>query len=221
MTARNPRVESAYLDIRHRIVHGTCPAGAPLSESELARTLGVSRTPIREALCRLLEEGYVERVPGRGFYVTRITMKLLQDTFEVRRLLEAQASACAAERHDLPTLHRLRQLAPIPSGAGPGGRQAAQQANSRFHLAVAEAAGNTVLLGLVKNCLDQVERFMSLGIPLKTAQVRGSAEHLEIVEAIARHDARAASQAMDRHLEDCRMQYMQALVRGKHQDIAV
>ncbi len=219
--ARTPRVEKAYLEIRERIVRGTYPPGTPLSESDLARACGTSRTPIREALCRLLEEGYVERVPGRGFYVTRITMKLIQDTFEVRRLLEAQAAACAAGRHDSASLRLLRQLAPIPAGTGPAARQAAQEANARFHLAVAEASGNAVLFGLVQNCLDQVHRFMSLGISLKTAQARGTAEHLEIVQAVANRDAEAAARAMERHLDDCRLQYMEAVVRGERQDIAV
>ena len=176
---------------------------------------------MREALCRLVEEGYVERIPGRGFYVTRVTVKIIQDTFEVRRVLESQAAACAAERHDPATLLRLRQLAPIPSGQGTKAREAAREANSRFHLAVAEAAGNSVLLDLVRNCLDQVDRFMALGISLQTAHSRGSAEHLAIAEAIGRRDKGAASEAMVRHLDDCRLQYMQALVRGERQDIAV
>jgi DNA-binding GntR family transcriptional regulator len=219
--ARTSRVEAAYLDIRQRIVRGVYAQGAPLSDSELARACGISRTPVREALCRLLEEGYVERIPGRGFYVTRVTVKLVQDTFEVRRVLEAHASACAAERHDPATLLRLRQLAPIPSGQGTDGRRAAREANTRFHLAVADAAGNSVLLDLVRNCLDQVDRFMSLGISLQAAPSRGTAEHLAIVEAIGRRDREGASEAMVRHLDDCRLQYMQALVRGERQDIAV
>lgn len=218
LRARTSRVEAAYLDIRQRIVGGTYPQGSPLSESELARTSGISRTPVREALCRLLEEGYVERIAGRGFYVSRITVKLIQDTFEVRRVLEAQASACAAERHDPETLLRLRQLAPLPAGQG---RQASQEANTRFHVAVAVAAGNSVLLDLVQKCLDQVDRFMSLGISLQTAQSQGTAEHVAIVEAIGRRDPEGASRAMERHLDDCRLQYMQALVRGERQDIAV
>jgi DNA-binding GntR family transcriptional regulator len=209
------------LDIRQRIVRGAYPPGAPLSDVELARACGSSRTPVREALCRLLEEGYVERIPGRGFYVTQITMKLVQDTFEVRRLLEAQAAACAAERSSPATLMRLRQLAPIPAGVGPEAREAAQDANARFHLGVAEASGNTVLFGLVQNCLDQVNRFMALGVPLQTVQARGSAEHMAIVDAIENRDRAAATLAMERHLDDCRQEYMRALLRGESQDIAV
>jgi DNA-binding GntR family transcriptional regulator len=219
--ARTSRVEAAYLDIRQRIVRGSYPPGAPLSDSELARACGISRTPVREALCRLLEEGYVERIAGRGFYVTRITMKLVQDTFEVRRLLEAQAAACAADRRDSDALKRLRQLAPIPSGADAQAREAAQEANAQFHLAVAHTSGNAVLLDLVQNCLDQVNRFMALGVPLQTVQARGTAEHMSIVDAIEKRDRAAATQAMERHLDDCRQEYMRALLRGESQDIAV
>src|SRR5262245_18016553 len=218
--ARTSRVEAAYLDIRQRIVRGTYPPGAPLSDVELARACGSSRTPVREALCRLLEEGYVERIPGRGFYVTQITMKLVQDTFEVRRVLEAQAAACAADRRDASTLRRLRQLAPIPSGLGPEAREAAQEANAQFHLAVAEASGNAVLSGLVRNCLDKVNRFMSLGVPLQTVQARGTAEHMAIVDAIESSDRTEAIATMERHIDDCRQEYLRALLRGS-QDIAV
>jgi DNA-binding GntR family transcriptional regulator len=104
---------------------------------------------------------------------------------------------------------------------GPEAREAAQDANARFHLGVAEASGNTVLFGLVQNCLDQVNRFMALGVPLQTVQARGSAEHMAIVDAIENRDRAAATLAMERHLDDCRQEYMRALLRGESQDIAV
>src|SRR5262249_28470794 len=141
------RRERAYLDIRGRIVAGEYPPGAPLSESALTRVVRASRTPIREALCRLLEEGYVERVPGRGFQVSRITVRLVQDTFEVRRLLEGTAAARAAEVAARETVSRLRHLAPVPFVAGDlGAAKRAEKANAEFHLAVAEASGNALLV---------------------------------------------------------------------------
>ena len=220
-STRTSRVEEAYLDLRQRIVTGSFAPGAPLSESELARKSHLSRTPIREALCRLVEEGYVERIPGRGFHVARITMKLIQDTFEVRRLLEGQAAACAAERHDAPMLLRLRQLAPLPAPIGEEGRRAARETNALFHMAVAEASGNSLLIELVQHCLDQVDRFMAHGIRLQTVASETTAEHIEIVDAVGRRDTAAAGQAMERHLDVCRSQFMQALVRGERHDIAV
>ena len=215
------RVEQAYLEIRRRIVAGDYPQGSPLPEPELARSLDISRTPIREALCRLQEEGYVERRPGRGFNVAQITLKRIQDTFEVRRVLEAEAAAKAAARHDDRALQRLRQLAPLPPMIGEGAREAARLANSRFHLAVAETSGNALLVDLVRRCLDQIDHFMAQGLRAQAVPARTTAEHLEIVEAVSRRDREAASGSMARHLDECQAQFMRALVGGDRHEIAV
>ena len=125
------RVEHAYLGIKHRIVQGIDAPGTPLLETVLAQHLQTSRTPVREALARLLEEGYVEHVPGRGYFVTPITVTLIQDLFEVRRLLEGAAAARAAELADAAAIARLHELAGFeyaaatpPACAGPPKRTA-------------------------------------------------------------------------------------------------
>src|SRR6185436_17353717 len=105
------RRDQVYVEIKHGIVHGLSAPGTPLCEAELARQLRASRTPVREALSRLIEEGYVERVPGRGYFVTPITVTLIQNVFEVRRLLEGAAAARAAEFADAAAIARLRELA--------------------------------------------------------------------------------------------------------------
>jgi DNA-binding GntR family transcriptional regulator len=216
------RVERVYLDIRGRIVGGEYAPGAPLSEAALTRIVRTSRTPIREALCRLREEGYVEQVPGRGFHVSRITVRLVQDTFEVRRLLEGTAAARAAEVSSPAAVLRLRQLAPVPYVVGDAASaKRAEQANTQFHLAVAEAGGNALLVDLVRHCLDQVARFMAHGAKLPNLQARASQEHQEIVDAVERHDPAAARDAMERHLDDCSRQFMHTLVRGGLRDVAV
>jgi len=216
------RMDRAYLDIRHRIITGACRPGTPLSESALARMVRASRTPIREALCRLLEEGYVERVPGRGFQVARITVQVVRDTFEVRRLLESTAAARAAEGCEPATARQLQQFAPVPSGNGDlASMQRAAAANERFHLAVAQASGNVLLADLVRNCLDQVTRFMAHGTQLRGAPQRATQEHVEIAAAIAKRDAAGARAAMERHLDECSREFMQALVQGGEGDIAV
>src|SRR5262249_51045425 len=216
------RMDRAYLDIRHRIVTGMCRPGAPLSESALARLVQASRTPIREALCRLLEEGYVERVPGRGFQVARITVKVVRGTFQVRRRLEAPAAAPAGEVGRPSAGRRLRQLALVPPDNGdPASLRRAALANERFHLAVAEASGNALLVDLVRNCLDQVTRFMAHGTLLRGASQRATEEHLDVVRAIEKRDAAAAREAMERHLDECSRDCMQALLQGGEGDIAV
>ena len=91
-----PHVERAYRSLKAGIVEGRYRPGAPLSEVGLAFEHGMSRTPIREGLARLWQEGYLDRVVGHGYFVGRVTVQQIHDTFDVRRLLEGAAAARAA-----------------------------------------------------------------------------------------------------------------------------
>ena len=91
-----PQVERAYRSIKAAIVEGRYRPGAPLSEVMLAREHGMSRTPVREGLARLWQERYLDRVVGHGYFVARVTVQSIHDTFDVRRLLEGAAAAKAA-----------------------------------------------------------------------------------------------------------------------------
>ena len=209
------RREQVYVEIKHRIVHGVCAPGAPLCEAELARQLHTSRTPVREALSRLIEEGYVERVPGRGYVVTPITVTLIRNVFEVRRLLEGAAAARAAEFADASSIARLRKLAAFEYVAGdaPGFRKATE-ANAAFHLAVAQASRNAIIADLVRHCLDQVTRIIALGVDYAPLQKSASGEHDAVVDAIERRDPEGARAAVERHLDDSSRRMMDALMHG-------
>ena len=103
-------VERAYQETRARILDGRYRPGAPLSELTLARAFGMSRTPVREMLTRLHQEGWVERVPSRGYFVARVTLRAIQDSFEVRRLLEGATAAAAASHATPEEVAHLRRL---------------------------------------------------------------------------------------------------------------
>jgi DNA-binding GntR family transcriptional regulator len=196
-------------------VHGVCAPGAPLCEAELARQLRTSRTPVREALSRLIEEGYVERVPGRGYVVTPITVTLIQNVFEVRRLLEGAAAARAAGFADATAIARLRKLAAfeyVPGDAA--GFRKATEANAAFHLAVAQASRNAIIADLVRHSLDQVTRIIALGVDYEPLQESASREHDAVVDAIERRDPEGARAAVERHLDDSTRRMMDALVHG-------
>src|SRR4029453_9834363 len=88
-----PHVERAYRDLKAGIVKGRYRPGASLSEVSLASEHGMSRTPIREGLARLGQEGYLERVVGHGYFVARVTVQQIHDTFDLRRPLDGAARA--------------------------------------------------------------------------------------------------------------------------------
>ena len=174
----------------------------------------MSRTPIREGLARLWQEGYLDRVVGHGYFVARVTVQQIHDTFDVRRLLEGAAAARAAEFATADDIDRLRQLALVPIGAALDYRQS-EAANARFHLAIASCARNTMAIDLIERCLGQVDRFMSLGVSFGQFTETATEAHLQIVDAIGRHDPAGARARMEEHL-DCGSRLMKdALLRGQ------
>jgi DNA-binding GntR family transcriptional regulator len=211
------QVERAYKHIKAAIIDGRYAPGAPLSEPALAAAHGMSRTPIREGLSRLWQEGYLDRVQGRGYFVARVTVQSINDTFDVRRLLEGAAAARAAELATPDDVAMLRELAELPARD----YREAEVANARFHLAIARAARNTLATELIERCLAQIDRFLSLGASPSQFQAGASEAHLQIVDAIARHDAAAAKALMEDHL-DCGSNRMKdALVRGEIHGVGV
>jgi DNA-binding GntR family transcriptional regulator len=220
----SPQVERAYQSIKKGIVRGRYPPGSPLSEVGLAREHGMSRTPVREGLARLWQERYLDRVTGHGYFVARVTVQSIHDTFDVRRLLEGAAAARAAERATADEIATMRGLAVIPVRSDAGGAhdyREAEAANARFHMAIAAAARNTLAQELIERCLAQIDRFMSLGVQFGPFQEGATAAHLEIVDAIASRNPAAAQARMEEHL-DCGSQRMKdALLRGQLSAVGV
>ena len=208
-------VERAYRALRQEIVAGVHPPGTPLSESLLARALGVSRTPVREVLARLHHEGYLDRLAGRGYFVTQITVQLIHDTFAVRRLLEGAAAAQAATAATADEIARLRALATYAYTVEDASAfHRAQTANAAFHLGVAAAGRNVLAAELIRRCLEQMDRFVSLGVGHAAVQQGATSEHEAIVEAIRRRDPEAARQAMEAHLDRSTRVMKEALMSG-------
>ena len=209
------QLERVYQEIKRRIVYGRYAPRAALSESVLARVHHSSRTPVREALSRLFEEGYVERVPRKGYLVAPLTVGVIQNTFEVRRVLEATAAARAARRADAEAVIRMRALADYPRlESTPESYRERLSVNDRFHLAVAAATQNGFLVDVVRHCLTQHNRVLSLGLefPILSESVP---QHHAIVDAIERHDPREARRAMEHHLDDSHRLVTDLVRRGR------
>jgi DNA-binding GntR family transcriptional regulator len=226
-----PQVERAYRDIKAGIVDGRYRPGTPMSEVMLARQHNMSRTPVREGLARLWQEQYLDRVVGHGYFVARVTVKSIHDTFDVRRVIEGAAASWAAERASDDEIAQLRHLASLPQSASNDPRRSrndspaeyrdAEAANVRFHMAIAAAARNTLAMELIERCLTQVDRFMSLGVHFGPFQQGATEAHLAIVDAIARRDPDAARARMEEHL-DCGSRLMkEALLRGQLTHVGV
>ncbi|MEO3825758.1 GntR family transcriptional regulator [Actinomadura sp. B10D3] len=194
-------VETAYAVIRAGIVSGEFARGDRLREAELAERVGVSRTPIREALRRLDSEGLVDFVPNRGARVTAWTERELDELYEARALLESYAAKLAASRIKREQLARLRELAAEMKAlaAGPAADRLTEL-NGEFHLTIAAAGGNGHIETLIRGFIDVplVHRTFRRYAP---DRLRASMfHHDELIEALAAGDGDWAEAVMRSHI---------------------
>lgn len=137
--------------IRERIIAGIYPRGTKLKQGELAQELGVSITPVREALHMLGAEGYVEAISHKGLAVPLIRPETARETFELRVMLERELTARALKRMDRTTLAALRDSQAVIANISPGGpRLASRTENYRFHFRLYELADRPQTLQFVR-----------------------------------------------------------------------
>jgi DNA-binding GntR family transcriptional regulator len=179
--------------------------GEKISIDEIALSLGVSRTPIRESLRLLETSGIVRAVPNRGFVVARLEPEETQQLYGARLCLESHlaAGACAkiSKRFlsDLRALHRI--YAQVLGGKGDR-RRLGMLVDKAFHLRIAEQAGNAYLCDLLANVFDRLILTRPIdGFPVNRMSLAVQ-EHEEILAAFERHDARAAADAVVRNIDN-------------------
>ena len=197
--------DQAHEVIRASIVGGDLEPGEIVSAATLAERLGVSATPVREAMLDLAHAGLVEPVRNRGYRVLAPDDRDLDEISELRLMLEAPAVrrttklASAAQLDDLE-----REVDAIEASAERGDLTAFLSADRRFHLGLLELAGNTRLVRLVGQLRDQT-RLFGLGRMAESGRLASSArEHRDILDAIRARDADRAEELMRAHLEHTR-----------------
>lgn len=216
------QVERAYREIKQRIIEGQYRPGVHLSESMLARIHKSSRTPVREALSRLLQEGYVDFTPRRGYAAAPITLATVRHILDVRRVLESTGAARAAVSATDEDVRRLTELADSDYAAGTRAAYvAALDRNLRFHIGVAQASRNPFLADLVRQCLGKMDRVLSLGIDYSPFHKDSTDEHRAIVDAVASRDPERARLAVERHLDKSHGLLIEAIMRGDTRGVDV
>lgn len=201
-----PLRQSVYDALIDLIVSGELPPGQHMVETDLARQLGVSRQPIREALHRMEAEGWVDLRPSQGAFVHVPTDAEVDDLLDVRVLLEAETARLAARAADPAQLARLREICRHGQAAAEAGDlTAAVPANNVFHAEVAAIGGNAVLAELAGIVGRRVQWYYRMVAPERG---HGSwAEHAEMIEAIRAGDADRAQVLARRHTERTRQVY--------------
>jgi DNA-binding GntR family transcriptional regulator len=189
--------DTAYDSIKRDIVRCTLEPGQQVTEEELADRYGVGRAAVRAALKRLFQEQLIEIMTRQRYMIAPITLKHVGELFDVRLLLEPSAARRAAGRVDAARLRTLDELCRAQYQVGDRESAAAfLSVNTEFHVAVAEASGNTLQASMIRGLLDKVERVHHLGHLLHDRNQDAYHEHHELLEALLAGDGDRAEQIM-------------------------
>jgi DNA-binding GntR family transcriptional regulator len=214
-------VDSAYATIRARILDNVWPPGFRALEQELAIALGMSRTPVREALIRLAQEGLVEVRPRHGMLVLPVSANDMRDIYQVLTALESTAVEIVARRRP-----DGRELGPLVSASRDMARalkaddlDAWAAADERFHRHLVELSGNQLLIDAVQNCWDRAHRARMVTLRMRPKPTHSTREHLDVVDKIRAGDARGAFDAHRAHRDRGSRELLAILERYRLQQL--
>lgn len=198
-----PLRDVVFNTLRKAILTGQLKPGERLMEVHLANKLGVSRTPIREAIRKLELEGLVVMIPRRGAEVAQITEKSLSDVLEVRRALDALSVELACERITDEEVAELRRACEEFEQATKGkDASVIAKADVKLHDIIVQATGNQRLQQLVNNLSEQMYRYRFVYIKDESQHNKLIEEHKEIYESILIRDKKRASAAAGLHIDN-------------------
>ncbi|HTZ59393.1 MAG TPA: GntR family transcriptional regulator [Acidobacteriaceae bacterium] len=192
-------VERVYRLLREWLITAKLPPGEFLSEADLAERCGTSRTPVREACTRLMQDHWLTRIRRKGFMVTPISVRDIVDMYEYRKLLESYAAEKLAQT---ASHEQIKELSAIvePEKNPAASLEQILQANQAFHLRLSELAGNqrvTSQLGLTLSYVTRLDTLCTQTVP-------GWIGHSDILRAIERREPVEARQAMQTHVDASR-----------------
>jgi DNA-binding GntR family transcriptional regulator len=205
------RGQTAYRRLRELILDGSFPPGSPLQENMLAARIGVSRTPVREALAQLISEGLVSRVAGLTPVVRGLSIDDFVEILHLRRLLEVEAAGRAAASGKIADLPAIRErLLAFLDGEQPTTDEH-MAIDDRLHGIVAALSGSNLLAQFVRDLRLRTKVFDKGRLPERF--VPGCREHIAIIDAVVSGDVQAAETAMRTHLDNVRESIMTYLKR--------
>ena len=196
--------DQVFQKLEEDIVSGFYPKGEILTELKLVEELGVSRTPIREALRRLEQERLIQET-GKGSEVLGITLEDLVDIMDIRLCIEGLAAYYASKNLTPESLETFRQISPLQDFYySQGNIEALRQMDDQFHNAIYELCGRPVLRDTLQPLHRKAQRYRKKSIEDEKRLACSIAEHKAIFEAIAAGKADIAVQVTTRHIENAR-----------------
>lgn len=193
--------EAAVVELQEAIYSGELPPGAPLRLEELARSLGMSISPVREAVRRLEALGLAVHLPHRGAWVCELAIEDLHDTYEVRLTLETLAVRRAATRFTDVNGETARAfLEEYAAAHRRGDSREARRAHTDFHFTLYAAAGSDWLVRVIRPAWENAERYRAASLPKRGTLSQRQREHERILDACVRREPDAAARELYRHL---------------------
>ena len=196
-----PLREIVYEELKRQIMIGEIPPGTRMMEVELAEDMGVSRTPIREAIRKLEKEGLVSIEPRRGAYASDISIKDMVDVLEVREFLEGMAAGLAAKKINDEEIETLKKAtATYKKAVENGHTEEIIKEDELFHKLIVDCSGNKTLIQMINQVQELALRFRYIYYEDFSRYRNMPYEHLEILDAILSGDTEAARSIADAHV---------------------
>ncbi len=202
--------------IRQAIISGQFPPGMRLMELQLAEEMGVSRTPVREAIRKMELEGLVVMIPRRGAYVADISIKDINEVYEVRTALDVLSAGLAAERIDKSEIQEMRELL-AEEAALVEARDYPKiiDNDTAFHDVIYRASGNTRCMNIISNLQEQITAIRGRSMPYPGRVEIMLKEHRAIFDAIAAGKVEKAQEAVRTHMENAEQTLLKVIKEQK------
>lgn len=212
-----PLREMVYEELKMQILTGAIVPGTRMMEVELAKEIGVSRTPIREAIRKLEKEGLVTIEPRRGAYASQISTEDMVEILEVRQNMEGLAAFFAASRMNDEQMAELKDVSEHYNKAvQDGDMQEMIKYDTRFHRIIVESCNNKVLVQMIEQLQELVLRFRYIYYDNFRRAENMPEEHFEILHAIETGNAEAARSAADIHIDRLKELVIREGVQQRH-----
>ncbi|MDY3332138.1 MAG: GntR family transcriptional regulator [Pelistega sp.] len=192
--------DQAYAYVINALTEGTMQPGTRVREAELASAIGISRTPIREALNRLINEGLVSNDPRRGLIITELDQTMVGELYEMRRVLESTAAGLAARHATDVEISVLRTL--MENDAKATTAQEISKNNKMFHQVLYKCGHNRYLLKTLQALQNSMLLLGSSTLENKTRSDHAHKEHQQIVEALEARDPERAAKVASDHISN-------------------
>jgi len=198
-----PLTLKAYHQLKRRIIDLRFRPGEILMVQSLANEQGISRTPVREALVRLQQEGFVEEAEGKKFKVSEITLKSILELHEIRELMEGHAVKRVAKNRTGAQVDELRELTKrMEQALGVRDPDLFFEADLEFHAKLIRFCGNRALQDLAVQLTEKIQRVRFLTLYVHRRLEETIDEHSKILDGIEAQDPRSAQKALNTHLQN-------------------